>query len=521
MEYFPFFFDLRGRRVLLVGGGEVALRKAELLTRAGACLRVVASLVVPPLQALAKKHGGEVLQRNYQTTDLDGAMLVVAATDDDALNARIKADAAAVGVPVNVVDCPALCDFIFPAIVDRTPLVVAVSSGGHSPVLARRLRAKIEMLLPSGVSKLADLCGRFRDKVQVALPIWRRRHFWESALDGAASEAALSGNITLAEKILAADLEKFASANRKGVDSPSHAESNLESPTLQTQRVDSPSHSPPAAADGEVYLIGAGPGDADLLTFRAHRLLQKADVVVYDRLVSAAVLDLARRDAERIYAGKARQAHAMPQEEINQLLINLARRGKRVARLKGGDPFIFGRGGEELLALRAAGVRCYVAAGLTAALGCAAAAGVPLTHRGVARGVRFCTAYARDMHDAAYWRHLAADSGTLVLYMAGATLSAVADNLMAGGRAAATPMLVVCGGTLPEQRLFRGVLSTIASVVKSSAGGIFSPTLIIIGEVCALQTEAAADDIADSALALSAAMLDGSTEKHEVAHAVA
>ncbi|MBE8158160.1 MAG: uroporphyrinogen-III C-methyltransferase, partial [Betaproteobacteria bacterium] len=385
MDYFPFFFDLRGRRVLIVGGGEVALRKAQLLARAGARLSVVAPRILPAAAAAAAESGGAAVRREYAAADVCGCVAAVSATDDDALNRRVCADARAAGVPVNVVDNPALCDFIFPAVIDRSPLVAAVSSGGASPVLARRVRAKIEEMLPPFLGRLGDFCAHFRGRVRDALPAARRRIFWERIIDGAAAEAALAGDDAAAAALLEEELRRYAADE---------------------------------SAAGEVYLIGAGPGAADLLTFRAHRLLQKADAVVYDRLVSAEVLELARRDAEKIFVGKRRGGGAASQEEINQLLVARARRGMRVARLKGGDPFIFGRGGEEMLALRAAGVPYQIAPGITAATGCAAAAGVPLTHRGVAGGVRFCAARQCDMENTEYWRRLAEDTDcTLLFYM--------------------------------------------------------------------------------------------------------
>ena len=455
MEYFPFFFDLRGRAALIVGGGEVARRKGELLSRAGARLIVAAPDIVAPLAILAENTGGEAKRREYNAADIDGCVVAVAATDDDSLNRRVCEDGRARGVPVNVVDCPALCDFIFPAIVDRAPLTVAVSSGGASPVLARRVRSRIEMLLPPSLGKLGAWCAAQRAKVQAALPSLRRRAFWERILDGAAAEAVLAGNESRGDKLLEEELQRFADS---------------ESPL------------------GEVYLIGAGPGAADLLTLRALRLLQKADVVVHDRLVSAEVLELARRDAEKIFVGKRRDVHSATQEEIHSVLIRHARRGLQVARLKGGDPFIFGRGGEEMAALRAAGIPFQTAPGITAALGCAAAAGVPLTHRGVAGGVRFCSAPPSDEFAAAdYWRRLAEDREcTLAFYMAGASLAATAKNLVAAGRAANTPAAVICAGTTGAQRIVFGDLSDIAA---KAAEHLISPSLFFAGEVVGLHCE--------------------------------
>ena len=454
MRYFPFFFDLRGRRLLIVGGGEVALRKAELLSAAGAQLTAVAPTILPELATLIAKNGGTLQHRAYTAADIDGCIAVISATDDDSLNRRVCADARARQTPINVVDNPALCDFIFPAIIDRAPLLVAVSSGGDSPVLARRIRARIEMLLPSALGRLCDFCAQFRDSVKTALPMARRRLFWEHILDGATAEAVLSGDTAGGAALLETELQRFAADNED------------------------------SANGGEVYLLGAGPGDADLLTFRAHRLLQQADVVLYDRLVSPAVLALARRDATKIFVGKTRDCHLATQQEINELLIAHAKQGRRVARLKGGDPFIFGRGGEEMLALRAAKIRYHTVPGITAATGCAAAAGIPLTHRGAARGVRFCTAYRQDLHDVAYWRRLVADQDcTLVFYMAGAALSTVTQNLINAGMCANTPAALICAGTTAAQQVVGGVLENIAARAESS---LLSPALIIVGEVAAL-----------------------------------
>ena len=453
MHYFPFFFDLRGRRTLVVGGGEVALRKAELLAAAGAKVSVVAPQIIPALATFARKSGGKAQKRPYSAADIDDCIAVVSATDDESINQQVSKDARAKRVPVNVVDNPALCDFIFPAIINRAPVVVAVSSGGASPVLARRIRAQIEETLPATLGQLCDFCARFRSAVKNALPMTRRRLFWEEFMNGAAAEAALNGDDSQADTLAKEELRQFAE------DAPK---------------------------TGEVYLIGAGPGDPDLLTFRAHRLLQKADVVVYDRLASAGVLALARRDAEKIFVGKRRDCHAASQDEINNLLINYAEQGMQVARLKGGDPFVFGRGGEEMLALRAANIPFQIVPGITAAAGCAAAAGIPLTHRGAARSVRFCTAYRKDMNDANYWRRLAEDAdSTLAFYMAGAVLSEVAENLISAGRSADTPAAVICAGTTAAQQAVFGVLSDIAEKAKDA----FSPAMLIVGESAALHAE--------------------------------
>lgn len=360
MDFLPLFHSLQGRLALVVGGGEVALRKARLLADAGARLRVVAPQIHIELRHLVEQGGGELLERDYQDGDQPGCVLIIAATDDEPLNAEVSRAANARGIPVNVVDAPALCSVIFPAIVDRSPLVVAVSSGGDAPVLARLIRAKLETWIPSTYGQLAGLASRFRHRVKELLPdLQQRRVFWENLFQGEIAERVLAGRPAEAERLLE---ERLAGGLAH-------------------------------IATGEVYLVGAGPGDPDLLTFRALRLMQQADVVLYDRLVAPSILELCRRDAERLYVGKRRAEHAVPQDRINRLLVELASQGKRVLRLKGGDPFIFGRGGEEIDELAAHGIPFQVVPGITAASGCAAYAGIPLTHRDHAQSVRFVTGH--------------------------------------------------------------------------------------------------------------------------------
>ena len=453
MQYFPFFFDLRGRRTLIVGGGDVALRKAELLAAAGAKVSAVSPHIIPPLAKIIKKSGGYALRRQYAFSDIHNCTAVVSATNDKSINLQVSIDARKQHVPVNVVDNPDLCDFIFPAIVNRDPVVVAVTSSGASPVLARRIRAQIEESLPAALGQLCLFCARFRDSVKNALPSPKRRLFWEEFMNGPAADAALNGDDSQAHKLAQEELQQFAGNISK---------------------------------TGQVYLIGAGPGDPDLLTFRAHRLLQKADVVVYDRLASAGVLALARRDAEKIFVGKRRDCHAASQDEINSMLVDYASQGLCVARLKGGDPFIFGRGGEEMLALRDNNIPFQIVPGITAAAGCAAAAQIPLTHRGAATGVRFCTAYRKDMHDNNYWRRLAEDSdSTLAFYMAGALIYEVAQNLISAGRNPHTPAAVICAGTTSAQQAVFGSLSDIAQRAKDA----FSPAMLIVGDSAALHSD--------------------------------
>lgn len=455
MDYLPLFHKLQGGRVLVVGGGEIALRKARLLADAGAALRVVAPDVDGQLAALAREGGGEVLVRGYQAADLVGCRLVIAATDDPGLNAEVSADAQALSLPVNVVDAPALCTVIFPAIVDRSPLVVAVSSGGDAPVLARLIRAKLEAWIPSAYGELAGLAARFREKVKALYPdVNQRRGFWETVFQGPIAERQLAGQGAEAERLLQAMVDGA-----------------------------------PVQQGGEVYLVGAGPGDPDLLTFRALRLMQQADVVLYDRLVAPAIIEMCRRDAERIYVGKRRADHAVPQDQINRLLVDLARQGKRVLRLKGGDPFIFGRGGEEIEELAEQGIPFQVVPGITAASGCSAYGGIPLTHRDYAQSVRFVTGHLKDGTSNLPWHDLVAPAQTLVFYMGLVGLPTICAELIRHGRAASTPAALVQQGTTRNQRVFTGTLADLPELVAQHE--VHAPTLVIVGEVVQLRDKLA------------------------------
>lgn len=455
MDFLPLFHSLKNRTVVLIGGGDVALRKARLLSDAGAHLRVVAPLIGAELEGLVSSAGGELLPRPYQSEDMQGAVLVIAATNDQALNAQVSAQAQALGVPVNVVDSPALCSVIFPAIVDRSPLIVAVSSGGDAPVLSRLIRAKIETWIPAAYGQLAGLAKRFRAQVKAALPdVQQRRVFWEDAFQGQIAESLFAGKPAEAERLLE---EKLAGAAPRSL--------------------------------GEVYLVGAGPGDPDLLTFRALRLMQQADVVLYDRLVAPAIIELCRRDAERIYVGKRRADHALPQQEINQRLVSLAKEGKRVLRLKGGDPFIFGRGGEEIEELAAHGIPFQVVPGITAASGCAAYAGIPLTHRDYAQSVRFVTGHLKDGSSDLPWKELAAPGQTLVFYMGLVGLPHICEELIRHGRAASTPAALIQQGTTRNQRVYTGSLAELPTLVAEHQ--VQAPTLVIVGEVVSLRDKLA------------------------------
>ncbi|HKM37566.1 MAG TPA: siroheme synthase CysG [Thiopseudomonas sp.] len=451
MDCLPLFHKLQGRDVLLVGGGEMALRKARVLLDAGAVLRVIAPVISAELQSLVAAQQGQSLLREYQDSDMQGCCLVLACTDQPDVNAAIAAQAQACGIPVYALGAPELSTVMFPAIVDRSPLIIAVSTAGHAPVLARLARAKIETLLPASYGRLAGLAARFRDQVKALLPkVQPRRMFWEDVFQGQVAEHIFAGREQQAEQLL---LDKISGASNQ--------------------------------VRGEVYLVGAGPGDPDLLTFKALRLMQQADVVLYDRLVAPAILDLCRRDADRMYVGKQASNHSVPQDQINQKLVELALQGKRVVRLKGGDPFIFGRGGEEIAELAAQQIPFQVVPGITAASGCSAYAGIPLTHRDYAQSVRFVTGHAVDGVLDLPWTELAVPMQTVVFYMGLGCLAAICEQLIAHGRAASTPIALIENGTTPQQRVFVGTLATM--VEQLSAAFVQSPSLIIVGEVVALR----------------------------------
>ena len=446
--WLPITLRLAGARLLVVGGGEVAARKVRLLLKASPRIEIVALELNAELSALVEQGVVSNSGTAFEPAQVQGCRLVIAATDDRDLNRRIAAAADAANVPVNVVDDPAPSSFITPSLVERAPLWVAISSGGAAPVLARRLRERIEALLPAGYGRLAAFMERHRPRVK-ALAVEQRRALWEQFLDGPGPERLLVGD----EAAAAIELESLIQGE---------------------------------PARGEVYLVGAGPGDPDLLTFRALRLMQQADVVLFDRLVSPAIMELVRRDAERIFVGKKRNQHTVPQDEINNELVRLAKSGKRVLRLKGGDPFIFGRGGEEIAELSAHGIAFQVVPGITAASGCAAYAGIPLTHRDCAQSCIFVTGHARaDGTLNLHWDQLARRGQTVVFYMGVVTLPRVCAELMAHGLPADWPIALVEDGTQPTQRVVIGTLADLPAKVASAAPS--GASLIIVGEVVKLR----------------------------------
>ena len=452
MEHLPIFLSVKGQYCVVIGGGEIATRKVAQLLRAGAVVPVVSPQLCPNLGKFRDEGRIEHVARTYQAGDIDEACLAFAATNDERINQQVAEAGRRLRIPVNVVDHPEDGSFIMPSIIDRSPVVAAVSTGGASPVLARLIRSRLESVIPAGYGRLAELCGRFRDRVKhtITKPAERRR-FWDHILQGGVAERVFSGHMQEAEALMEREL------------ADGHLQSRM----------------------GEVYLVGGGPGDPDLLTFRALRLMQQADVVVYDRLVAKAVLDMTRSDAERIYVGKERDNHAMRQEEINELLADLAKQGKRVVRLKGGDPFIFGRGGEEIDTLASQGVPFQVVPGVTAAAGCASYAGIPLTHRDYAQSVTFVTGHLKDNSMNLNWLQLAQPNQTVVFYMGLKGLSVISRELQAHGMSADTPAALVQQGTTHQQRVFTGTIATLPEIVEREQPK--PPTLIIVGDVVQLQ----------------------------------
>jgi len=452
MDFFPIFLNLKQRPVVVVGGGEVAARKISLLREAGADVTVCSPNLGDTLRDWVKQGTVKYLEQEFTPAVLNNCVLVIAGTNDPVVNREISDIAKQRGIPVNVVDQPDLCTFIMPSIIDRSPVTIAVSTGGRSPVLARLIRARLETLIPAAYGRLAKLVAEFRDKVKKAIkhpP--RRRQFWEEVLQGRIAEMVYSGQDKSAEAALQEQLDAV-DGNKTPV--------------------------------GEVYLVGGGPGDPDLLTFRALRLMQQADVVVYDRLVSPEVLDLVRRDADRIYAGKERSNHAIPQESINQLLVRLAKEGKRVVRLKGGDPFIFGRGGEEIDTLASEGIPFQVVPGITAAAGCAAYAGIPLTHRDYAQSVVFVTGHLQDGTVNLNWDALIQPDQTIVFYMGLHGIDSICRELIKHGMPPTTLAALVQQGTTRHQRVLTADLSSLPAVVEQAH--VKAPTLIIVGNVVEL-----------------------------------
>jgi uroporphyrin-III C-methyltransferase / precorrin-2 dehydrogenase / sirohydrochlorin ferrochelatase len=459
VDQLPIFFQIKGKRVAVAGGGTVAARRAELALRAGAKVSVYSETLSNDFRALASHDGFEHVARTVTLPDIQDCALAFCATGDPAFDRDVAGLARQARVPINVADTPELCDFIMPSIVDRDPLVIAISTGGASPVFARMIRARLESMIPAAYGRLVSLVGAYREKLGAAiLDGGARRRFWERILEGRVADRFLSGQ----EREAREDLER-ALAN---------AAEGEESQPL-----------------GEVYLVGAGPGDPDLLTFRALRLMQRADVVLYDRLLPHGILNLVRREAEHIYVGKLPDDHILPQEAITAKLIELAKEGKRVLRLKGGDPFMFGRGGEEIEACIAAGIPVQVVPGVTAATGCAAYAGIPLTHRDHAQACVFVTGHSRGDGLSLDWIALIQPRQTVVIFMGLGKLGALMEEFVARGGDPKLPAAIVDNGTRPNQRVVTGTVETIAEAAEKAK--LHGPAIVILGTVVSLRAKLA------------------------------
>ena len=453
MDIFPISLKLQQQPCLIVGGGHIAYRKAVLLHKAGAVIHIIAPDIDANLLQLVEESQGQYIQALYPAQiQLNDYRLVIAATDDYAVNTQVFEDCEALKILVNSVDDPPHCRFMVPAIVDRSPLVISVASNGTSPVLSRQIRTQLETSIPHGMGKLAEFSGKWRAavKAKISNPD-ERRVFWEDLYASPLKEQVFHDNLVEADRLIEQALAEWKTPK------------------------------------GEVYLVGAGPGDPELLTLKALRLMQQADVVIYDRLVSPVIMELCRRDATKIYVGKARSNHAVPQEGINALLVEYASKGQRVCRLKGGDPFIFGRGGEEIQELFAAGVPFQVVPGITAASGCSAYAGIPLTHRDYAQSVRFLTGHLKEGSPELPWDELVYQNQTLVLYMGLVGLEKICEKLIEHGQRPDMPVALISKGTTPEQKVLVGTLADIASKVEENH--IQAPTLTIIGDVVSLREQ--------------------------------
>ncbi|MEI8604760.1 siroheme synthase CysG [Pseudoalteromonas sp. B160] len=452
MQYLPIFTKLDNKPVLVVGGGEVALRKCRAFLKARADVTLVAPWFCDELKEHAQNNDVTLIDAFFDESHLDGKMLVIAATDNDDVNNSVFELANARNVFVNVVDDQPKCTFIFPSIVDRDPITIAISSAGTAPVLARRLREKLETLIPQHIGPLASLVGSFRDKVKQRFTSFAdRRQFWEGVFDSSVVSKVQTGDTAAAS----VQLEQ-----------------------LLDTKLD---------PEGEVYVIGAGPGDPELLTLKALQLMQQADVVVYDFLVSDEIMELVRRDADLICVGKRLGDHSVVQEDTNQMLVDLAKQGKKVCRIKGGDPFIYGRGGEEVQVLAANNVNYQIVPGITAAAGCSAYAGIPLTHRDHAQAIQFVTGHCKKDGQELDWQSLAKPNQTLAIYMGVIKSPHIQAQLLKHGRGADTPVAIIENGTRKNQRVVTGKLGELADLIERHS--IISPALLIIGEVASLHEE--------------------------------
>ena len=451
MDHLPIFINIRKKPCIVIGGGDIALRKINLLLKAKAKVDCLSPLFCKGIKNLSKDGHITLINKSFDQTDIKDYSIIIAATDDSSVNSSISSIAQVKKIPVNVVDSPELSSFIMPSIVDRSPLIIAVSSSGKAPVLSRIIRAKLETVIPSAYGILADIAGEYRQKVKDRFStIKDRRAFWEAVFSGVIAEKVFSGRISEAKEDIQRQLDDSV-------------EMDL----------------------GEVYLVGAGPGDPDLLTFKALRLIQQADVVLYDRLVSKGVMELVRRDSELIYVGKKGGSDkSTKQVDINDQLVELAKSGKRVCRLKGGDPFIFGRGGEEIESLSEHGIPFQVVPGITAASGCSSYAGIPLTHRDYSQSCRFVTAHLKNGTTNLPWEEFIIDQQTIVFYMALSGANYICEKLMEYGMDKDMPIAIIEKGTMPEQKVYISSLIELPDLLERE--DIHAPTLMIVGEVVKL-----------------------------------
>jgi uroporphyrin-III C-methyltransferase/precorrin-2 dehydrogenase/sirohydrochlorin ferrochelatase len=451
MDHLPIFINVRQNPCLVIGGGDIALRKINLLIKAQAKVDCLSPLFCEGITNLSQNGDVNLIQKSFESDDIKDYAIIIASTDDSSVNALISKSAKKARIPVNVVDSPELSSFIMPSIVDRSPVIIAVSSAGRAPVLARIIRAKLETVIPSAYGVLAEIAGEYRQKVKDRFSkIKDRRAFWESIFSGVIAEKVFSGRIN-------------------------EAKDDIEKQLKQASQMEL----------GEVYLVGAGPGDPDLLTFKALRLIQQADVVLYDRLVSKGVMELVRRDSELIYVGKkGGSQESTRQIDINDQLVELAKSGKRVCRLKGGDPFIFGRGGEEIESLSEHGIPFQVVPGITAASGCSSYAGIPLTHRDYSQSCRFVTAHLKNGTTNLPWDEFVIDQQTIVFYMALSGANYICQKLMEHGMDKDMPIAIIEKGTMPEQKVYISSLTKLPDLLATE--DIHAPTLMIVGEVVKL-----------------------------------
>ncbi|WP_435188233.1 siroheme synthase CysG [Pseudothioglobus sp. nBUS_23] len=451
MDHLPIFINVRQNPCLVIGGGDIALRKINLLIKAQAKVDCLSPLFCEGITNLSQNGDVNLIQKRFESDDIKEYAIIIASTDDSSVNALISKSAKKARIPVNVVDSPELSSFIMPSIVDRSPVIIAVSSAGRAPVLVRIIRAKLETVIPSAYGVLAEIAGEFRQKVKDRFSkIKDRRAFWESIFSGVIAEKVFSGRINEAKDDIDKQLKRASEIEL-----------------------------------GEVYLVGAGPGDPDLLTFKALRLIQQADVVLYDRLVSKGVMELVRRDSELIYVGKkGGSQESTRQIDINDQLVELAKSGKRVCRLKGGDPFIFGRGGEEIESLSEHGIPFQVVPGITAASGCSSYAGIPLTHRDYSQSCRFVTAHLKNGTTNLPWDEFVIDQQTIVFYMALSGANYICQKLMEHGMDKDMPIAIIEKGTMPEQKVYISSLTKLPDLLATE--DIHAPTLMIVGEVVRL-----------------------------------